>query len=103
MLFVVDALLAGGKLLYSMEPDSICGEGVNIWAASGWGSPNATRRAAGAVRYLRCLLERELSQAQREIVQDRLRGARRDLVRVLAHDLRRGRLSSLAPAVSLLF
>lgn len=102
VLYVADLVRAGARhAFYSMEPSSRCGDGVNIWASCDWGSEGSTKRLAGQLRYFRLLRDRYVGHDARDIIQARIKAARRDLALAILGDIRRrkgGVLSALKHA-----
>lgn len=86
---------SGARVAFSESVECRAGKGVNVYDASGWGMEGALERA---VDFTGLLAEMRLSYAttkpQKSDLSRRLSQARREFVRILLHDMARGRVGS---------
>lgn len=90
-LFWLDLAAAGASFAFSTRALVRYGEGVNIYAASGWGTEGFTLRTHNEIRYRRLALARyPVDAATRAYVQGRIGELRASFLLDLLHRLRHG-------------
>jgi succinoglycan biosynthesis protein ExoW len=82
----------GPKIAFSEEIECRLGLGVNIYEGSGWGTEGALQRAVDYCG-INSLMRREFanSRDQNILLSERLAVCRREFIRILIHDISRGR------------
>ena len=86
---------SGAKVAFSEAVECRTGKGVNVYDASGWGTEGALERAVdftGLLAVMRLTYAR--TKTQKDLLSRRLADARREFVRILVHDVARGRWKS---------
>jgi succinoglycan biosynthesis protein ExoW len=86
---------SGAKVAFSESVECRTGKGVNVYDASGWGTEGALERAVdftGLLAAMRITYAR--TNAQKDLLSRRLADSRREFVRILVHDMARGRWKS---------
>lgn len=86
---------SGAKVAFSDRVECRTGKGVNVYDGSGWGTEGALERNVDFCGLLAAMrFEYARTEAQQSLLSRRLARSRREFVRILAHDIVRGRFRS---------
>ena len=88
-LFWMDLVKQGAKIAFSSLPEVRCGQGVNIYSGSNWGSPQFLSRTHHELNYRKETLRLyDLTPVQRHFVETCLQELRRAFISDLVHRVR---------------
>jgi succinoglycan biosynthesis protein ExoW len=88
-LFWMDLVKQGAKIAFSSLPEVRCGQGVNIYSSSNWGSPQFLSRTHHELNYRKETLRLyALTPTQRRCIETCLQELRRAFISDLFHRIR---------------
>lgn len=83
---------SGARVAFSERVECRLGKGVNVYEGSGWGTEGALERSVDHCGVLSRMRSRYAkTAAQRGLLSGRISWTRREFVRILVHDIARGR------------
>lgn len=89
-LYWMDLIAHGAKFVYSTEPEVRCGQGINMWYASGWGTDGLAMRIVDEARFRRRVLnEYARLDATKSSLRRRLAELQTSMIQDIVHRLRR--------------
>lgn len=89
-LYWMDLIHHGAKFAFSTEPEVRCGQGINMWYGSGWGSDGYAMRIVDEARFRRTVLTKHAkSEATKVSLRNRLAELQVGMIRDMVHRLRR--------------
>lgn len=91
-LYWMDLIRHGARFAFSVTPEVRCGQGINMWYGSGWGTDGLAMRIVDEARFRRSVLK-NFAQAEstKESLRSRLTELQTGMVQDLVHRLRKGK------------
>jgi succinoglycan biosynthesis protein ExoW len=87
-LYWMDLIAHGAKFAYSTEPEVRCGQGINMWYGSGWGTDGLAMRIVDEARFRRRVLRQYAKAAPTiESLRERLAELQTSMIQDVMHRL----------------
>ena len=88
-LYWMDLIVHGARFVYSTEAEVRCGEGINMWYGSGWGTDGLVMRIVDEARFRRKVLNNyATAEATKESLRHRLTELQTGMLQDMVHRLR---------------
>lgn len=91
-LYWMDLIQHGAKFAFSTVPEVRCGQGINMWYGSGWGTDGLAMRIVDEARFRRTVLNKHArTPATRDSLKKRLAELQINMIQDVLHRIRRGK------------
>ncbi|MCX2865008.1 glycosyltransferase family A protein [Paucibacter sp. PLA-PC-4] len=88
-LYWMDLIRHGARFVYSTEPEVRCGQGINMWYGSGWGTDGLAMRIVDEARFRRKVLEQHArTEDTKRSLRQRLAELQSGMLQDVVHRLR---------------
>lgn len=89
-LYWMDLIHHGARFAFSTLPEVRCGQGINMWYGSGWGTDGYAMRIVDEARFRRTVLNKYAkAEATKDSLRDRLAELQVGMIQDVVHRLRR--------------
>lgn len=89
-LYWMDLIHHGAKFAFSTVPEVHCGQGINMWYASGWGTEGYAMRIVDEARFRKTVLNKYAkTEATKDSLRNRLAELQVGMIQDVLHRLRR--------------